>query len=142
MDRIDQQLIAILRQDGRRAIADLAADIGASRATVRNHLNRLEDRGVIRGYTVQLNTDFDDYPVRAVMMIEIKGKPCPKIVKQLMGVPQVLAVHSTNGRWDYIVELGADNLSEFDDTIQAIRLFESVSLTETSLQLTTYKQVR
>ena len=51
----------------------------------------------------------------------------------------MLAVHSTNGRWDFIVEIGANSLESFDQTIKAIRLLDSVSLSETSIKLTTHK---
>ena len=54
MDSTDLQLIALLRQDARSTVATLAAKLGVSRGTVTNRVKRLEDDGVITGYTVRL----------------------------------------------------------------------------------------
>lgn len=54
MDRLDQQLIGLLRQNARMHIADLAQKLGVSRGTVNNRLRNLEDQHVIVGDTVRL----------------------------------------------------------------------------------------
>ena len=56
MDQLDQQLIALLRQDARLAVADLAHKLQVSRGTVTNRLRKLEDSQVIVGYTCLLYT--------------------------------------------------------------------------------------
>ncbi|HUS53779.1 MAG TPA: AsnC family transcriptional regulator [Thermohalobaculum sp.] len=55
MDALDRELIALLRTDGRAAVANLAAGLGVSRATVKARLDRLGADGVIQGFTVVLN---------------------------------------------------------------------------------------
>ena len=57
MDSTDVQLIALLRQSARASVATLARKLGVSRGTVNNRLKRLEDQGVIVGYTVRLRPD-------------------------------------------------------------------------------------
>ena len=54
MDDTDQRLIALLRQDARATVATLATKLNVSRGTVTNRITRLEDTGVIVGYTVSL----------------------------------------------------------------------------------------
>jgi DNA-binding Lrp family transcriptional regulator len=51
----------------------------------------------------------------------------------------VVALHTTNGRWDLVAELRADTLEAFDKVLSAIRLIQGISNTETSLLLTTDK---
>jgi DNA-binding Lrp family transcriptional regulator len=53
----------------------------------------------------------------------------------------VLAIHSTNGRWDLIAEIGTPDLEAFDRTLSRIRLIEGISATETNLLLSTRKRV-
>src|SRR5918993_2580906 len=114
MDDLDQRLITLLRHNGRRSVSDLALTLGASRATVRARMERLERSGDIVGYTVILRADAVALPVRGIMLIEVEGRAGDRVVDALGGFPEVSAIHTTNGKWDLIVELGASNLSDFD----------------------------
>ena len=67
MDQLDQQLIALLRQDARLAVADLAHKLQVSRGTVTNRLRKLEDTQVIVGYTVRLRPESQPERIRAWM---------------------------------------------------------------------------
>jgi DNA-binding Lrp family transcriptional regulator len=75
--------------------------------------------------------------VRGLMMLGIEGRGADRICHRLLGLPAVQAVHSTNGRWDLIVEIGADTLVEFDDVLAQIRRLDGVTTSETSLLLST-----
>jgi len=142
MDRLDQQLVTLLRHDGRRSVSDLAAELGVSRATVRVRMERLERDGDILGYTVILRNDAIEVPVRAIMMIEIEGHVLDKVIRLLGGFPEVAAIHTTNGRWDLVVELGAATLTDFDTVLRRIRLLPGITGSDTSLLLTTPRTTR
>ncbi len=137
MDDTDQYLIAELRRDGRASVQALAARLGVSRATVRARLARLQAQGEILGFTVLTRGDVADAPVRGLMMIGIEGRGTERIRARLSGLPQVTAVHSTNGRWDLIVELSAQSLAELDTVLTQIRAFEGITASETNLLLAT-----
>ncbi|MDQ7070302.1 MAG: Lrp/AsnC family transcriptional regulator [Rhodobacterales bacterium] len=139
MDSIDQQLIAALRHDARASLSALSTQVGVSRTTVRARIERMQNRGDIIGFSVVLRGDVADDPVRTVMMIGIEGRGTDRIVRQLNGLSQVRAVHSTNGRWDLIVEIGTSTLEQLDEVLKAIRRFEGVATSETSLLLATKK---
>ena len=137
---LDQQLIAALRHDARLSISDLAKSLGVSRATLRARLDRLKSSGEILGFTVVLKVDRFQLPIRATMMLAIEGKRADSVIHQLCGMPEAQAIHTTNGRWDIIVELGAADLAAFDAVLGRIRMVEGVSATETSLLLATRKR--
>lgn len=139
MDDTDLQLISALRHDGRASVSDLASLLSISRATVRARLDRLRESGDVIGYTVVLKEDVARDPVRALMCIGIEGRGTDRILRQLSGLPQVRAVHSTNGRWDVIAELGTDTLEALDDVLFRIRKFDGITQSETSLLLSTRK---
>lgn len=142
MDEVDGRLIAELRRDGRAALSDLADRLGLSRATVRARLERLVAKGEIAGFTVVTRSDVAAVPVRALMLIGIEGRGAERIMARLAGFPQVGAVHSTNGKWDLIAELGAQSLQELDGVIFRIREVEGVMTSETNLLLSTRKAGR
>jgi DNA-binding Lrp family transcriptional regulator len=139
MDDIDRQLIARLRDDARVPIATLAKQLKVSRGTVQNRLAKLESDGTIVGYTVRLKPQVDEHRIRALMTVSVEGNRTEAVLKALRGDPAVGALHSTNGRWDFVVELRADSLEAFDRVLGRIRLIEGVSNSETSLLLSTHK---
>ncbi len=142
MDALDEKLITLLRHDGRRSISDLALDTGASRATVRARIEKLEASGTILGYTVILRADTVEASVRGIMMIEIEGHVTDRVIRTLGGFPEISEVHATNGRWDLIVELSAATLTDFDAILRRIRLVPGITGSETSLILSTPRSTR
>ncbi|TKT69848.1 Lrp/AsnC family transcriptional regulator [Aquamicrobium sp. LC103] len=142
MDAVDQRLITILRHDGRSSLSNLATELGLTRATVRARLERLKNSGEIIGFTVILRSDAIDLPVRGIMMIEIGGRSADAVIKALNGYSEVSAIHTTNGKWDLVVELGTSDLIEFDQVLRRIRLIPGITNSETSLLLATPRSVK
>ncbi len=139
MDDLDRNLISALRHDARASLSDLALLLGVSRTTVRGRIERLRERGDIVGFSVVLKQDAHRDPVRGLMMIGIEGRGAERVSRQLNGLTEVRAIHSTNGRWDLIVELGTETLEALDEVLGRIRRFEGVSTSETNLLLATRK---
>ena len=137
VDDLDQALIAQLRRDGRASVLHLADRLGVSRATVRPRLALLLERQEILGFTAITRADAQDAPVRGLMLIGIEGRGADRIMARLTAMAQVTAVHSTNGRWDLIVDLAAGSLSELDDVLRRIRDLDGVMTSETNLILST-----
>lgn len=137
MDDLDQRLLSALKRDGRASLSELAHDLAVTRTTIRSRMARLQQSGEIAGYAVLTRADVAPHPVRGLMMLGIEGRGTEKIMQRLIGLPEVLAVHSTNGTWDLIVEIGTGTLENFDSALFAIRRLEGVMRSETSLLLST-----
>lgn len=142
MDILDQRLITLLRHDGRMSVSDLAAELGTTRATVRARLDKLRQRGEVIGFTVILRADAIDQPVRGIMLIEIAGRAADAVIDALSGFPEISGIHTTNGKWDLVVELGAADLIEFDRVLRRIRLVPGITGSDTSLLLATPRSVK
>ncbi|GBD56718.1 Lrp/AsnC family transcriptional regulator [Gluconobacter wancherniae] len=134
-DKLDRQLLAILRQDGRAPVAKLAAAIGVSRGTVQLRLDRLLESGAILGFTVRARENHDT--IRAIMLIEVAGKSTTTVIRSLRAVPELHALHTTNGAWDLIAEIRTDTLENFDRVLREVRMIDGVLNSETSLMLST-----
>lgn len=142
MDSLDERLIILLRHNARRSLSDIALELGVSRATARARMERLEKTGEIAGYTVILRSESVEQAIRGIMLIEVGGHAADRVVQALGGFPEVSTIHSTNGRWDLVVELGTATLSEFDAVLRRIRLIPGVTGSETSILLATPRTTR
>ncbi|MBS7538221.1 MULTISPECIES: Lrp/AsnC family transcriptional regulator [Xanthobacteraceae] len=142
MDEIDQRLVSILRHDGRSSISNLAVELGLSRATVRARLERLEADGTIIGYTVVLRADAVFMPVRGLTMVEVEGRVVDRVIDALVGFPEIGAIHTTNGRWDLVIEFSAQSLTDLDTVLRRVRLVPGITASETTLLLATPRSTR
>ena len=139
MDDIDRQLIALLRKDARTPIATLAAKLGVSRGTVGNRLRKLEDNQVIVGYSLRLRPDAQPEGIRAWMAVRVDGNQTRAVVASLLGEPGVDSLHDTNGRWDLLAELRAENMAELSRVLERVRLTKGIANTETSILLASFR---
>jgi len=139
MDATDHKLLALLRKDARTPIATLANKLGVSRGTVTNRVTKLEDAGIIVGYTVRLRPDAQPTEISAWMSVAVQGNETRAVIASLLGEPGVATLHDTNGRWDLLAELRAANLAELSHVLERIRLIRGISSTETSIHLETYR---
>ena len=139
MDETDQKLLSLLRQDARLTVAALAAKLKVSKGTVTNRIHRLEDDGVIVGYTVRLRPDVQHNTIKAWMSIAVEGNQTRAVIASLLGEPGVATLHDTNGRWDLLAELRAESLQELAKVLERIRLLKGISNTETSIHLETFR---
>jgi DNA-binding Lrp family transcriptional regulator len=139
MDELDQQLIALLRQDARLSIADLAHKLRVSRGTVNNRLRKLQDQRVILGYTVRLRPEAEPERIRAWMGVQVEGNVVRQVTASLLGEPGVVALHDTNGRWDLLAEIEAQSTTGLSQVLERIRLVRGIRNTETNIHLATYR---
>ena len=139
MDTLDQNLLGLLRADARMSIATLAKKLDVSRGTIDNRIRKLEERGIIRGYTVRLRPEVETEDIVAWMSIAVEGHETRKIVSLLMGEPSVAGLHDTNGRWDLLAELRVPTIDQLSEVLDRLRTLKGIAATETSIHLKTFK---
>lgn len=135
LDKLDHDLIALLRKDARAPAAMLAKQLKASRSTVQNRIVRLQRAGVLLGFTVRLASEQAGHPVRAITQIEVRGGAGDKVIAALKRLPEVVSVYSTNGRWDLVAEVRVADLAGFDHALRQMRDIDGIAASETSLLL-------
>ncbi|MDR2250256.1 Lrp/AsnC family transcriptional regulator [Acinetobacter sp.] len=139
MNDTDRQILSLLRENARMSVTELAQKVRVSRATIQKRIEALEASGIITGYTVRIKPGFEQNMIRAWMSIVVEGNRMQNIIKVLRGEPVVNTLHTTNGKWDLLVELKAESLEQFDRALGRIRQIDGISYTETSILLSTYK---
>ena len=137
MDELDGRLIRALRRNSRASLSELSLDLGVQRNTVRARIEKLVNAGEIAAFTIHTRADVAHEPVRGLMMLEIAGRGAEKVAKALLRRPEVNALHSTNGTWDLVAEIGTDTLEAFDESLTTIRKMVEITRSETSILLST-----
>ncbi len=132
---LDRRLIAALRKDGRASIAALSEELGVSRTTVTKRIDSLTARGIIVGFSVRVRDYAEASQVRAISLIEVEGRTTDHVINELRGLPEILALHTTNGGWDLVAEMQCVDLQDFDAVLKSIRGISGVVNSETSLLL-------
>ena len=135
VDDLDRRLIALLRANGRESVVNLAERLGVTRATVNSRIDRLVESGVIIGFSVRVRDVSDPNSVRAIMLIAVEGRSTDQVIRGLRGIPEIGALHTTNGQWDLVAEIICDSLGTFDEVLGIIRGIEGIRDSETSILL-------
>ena len=135
LDDLDRALLSALRADAREPVASLARRLDVTRATVTSRIARLVDSGTILGFSVRVRADRDPDTIQAIALIEVEGRSTNEVIVHLRGIPEITALHTTNGGWDLVAEIRTDTLGNFDRLLGQIRSIDGVVNSETSLLL-------
>lgn len=136
-DALDRRLLALLRKDARMPIARLSKSLGVSRATIYARIQRLQQTGVIEGFTVRINPEVDRRQIRAHVLIKVTGKLARATEKQLHAIAQIVTLHALSGEYDLIAVLEAAHAAELNELIDRIAELEGVEKTTSSILLAT-----
>lgn len=139
MDDIDHQLITLLRGDARLPVSSLAQKLRLSRTTVQKRIDKLESSGVILAYTIKVKSDAVSHQIRAQMNIALEGNSANTVHAALRALPAVQSLYTTNGKWDVIAEIRADNLEVLNLVLGKIRCIEGIAASETNILLSVLK---
>jgi DNA-binding Lrp family transcriptional regulator len=136
LDAIDRRIIDLLGSDGRASIREVAERARIGRATAYNRIQRLQDIGVIRGFTVVLDPRKVGAGLAAYVYIKIDQhawRTVGHLVAQLPGVEHVSLV---SGEFDLLVLVRVHDPSDLRDVIlERLHAIEGVTATQTTFVL-------
>ncbi len=133
----DEQMIALLRQNGRLSVSEIARRLSVSRTAAQMRLQKLERNGVIAGYSVNLSADYLGNRVRALVMVKFPPGRRASIEQSLRDMPQVTSLYSISGAYDLAGVISAASMGELDETIDQIGCLEGIGETMSSIILST-----
>src|SRR5918994_1173816 len=104
VEEIDRQIVSLLSRDGRMSYTDLGKATGLSTSAVHQRVRRLEERGVIRGYSAVVDYEAVGLPLTAFVSIKpIDASEPDDAPDRLAGIPQIEACHSVAGDESHIL---------------------------------------
>lgn len=117
MDETDIRLVNALQRDGRRPVASLARELGMAPSSVKERMAKLEESGVIAGYTAVVDPAKAGWGVQAFLLATVeRGEP--EFEAHMKSLPQVRACYMTSGRFDYLLHVGAHDIGELAQFIR------------------------
>ena len=136
-DALDARLIALLANDARTGVVQLADRLSVARNTVQARLKRLVEEKVVRGFMPLIDLPAVGVAVEGFAAIALEQAHLDVVVQELATLPQVLEVHATTGREDLLVRLAAQTHADLQDVIQRVVSIPGVAHSDTRIVLST-----
>jgi Lrp/AsnC family leucine-responsive transcriptional regulator len=138
VDGTDLEIIDMLVRDGRGTLAEIGATVSLSAPAVKRRISRLEETGVITGFTAVLDHEKLGRSIEAFTELRFAGKTkVADIAGIARDLPEVEAVYTTAGDPDALVHLRVRDVADLTRVIDLLRRSGRVTGTKTLIVLGT-----
>jgi Lrp/AsnC family transcriptional regulator, leucine-responsive regulatory protein len=142
LDDIDKEIVRLLREDGRRTVRDVANQVGLTVAPVKRRIDRLEETGVINGYTARVDTAKLGGDLEAVVELRVAGNLELKLILAFAeDVPEVVEVLTLAGDPDAIARIRAANIHDLQRVVNLLRKNGKITGTKTLVILNSWSRL-
>jgi DNA-binding Lrp family transcriptional regulator len=139
-ENLDQKLVNALLGDGRASLRSLAEDLDVSVTTVSNHLSDLEEQGIIRGYTPNVDYDKLGYDVTAILQLKVEGSELVEVTESLAEHKQMVSVYEVTGDHDIVAVGKFEDTDDMNDEIKRLLNDPAIKESNTSVVLNAPKE--
>lgn len=141
MDNIDIKILRCLTKDARMNASQISTTVNLSVSAVIERMKKLENSGLIRGYTALIDERLAGYDVQAMISIRLEHpKYNQSFAKQMRDHRCVMECFYITGDFDYIARVAAGSTEELTKVLDDIKQIPGVSLTRTYVVLDNIKQ--
>jgi DNA-binding Lrp family transcriptional regulator len=138
MDEIDFQIVALLRDAARSSFKEIGSRVGLSAPAVKRRVDRLEERGVIRGYAAIVDEAKLGWATRGIVALMCDGRTSGAEIRAATApIPEVSAAYTVAGRASAMLLVHATDTAHLEDALERIRQAPGVRATETQIVLST-----
>lgn len=138
LDERDQKILALLERDARLPISELARQIALSPTAVRQRIARMEKDQVIKRYTIDMKRGDKEAGIKVIMILNLKGAHCKKLVAALGHLPELRKFWSLTGELDVTLLLHVSNVERLGDITSLISDHELVDKVQTHVVTETH----
>jgi DNA-binding Lrp family transcriptional regulator len=136
IDRLDAQLLNLLRERPRIGLVEVARVLGVARGTVQARLEKLQRSGVVTGFGPDIGVGPLGFPILAFVTIELQQGRLDDAIAVLRDVPEVLEVYGTTGPEDLICRVATRDTEHLQSVLGIILASHAVQRTSTHIMLT------
>ena len=138
IDNISLKILGLLQENARMSYTEIGQKIGMASTSVKERIEKMEDAGIIKQYTITLDNEKLGYPINAIITLSCSGAYTPKeqvIVDMLSEYPQVLEVLRISGKNDFLVKVCVQSMDEYKEINNKLGKFGQI---ETAFIVTSF----
>ena len=136
VDALDARIIDLLTSEPRIGVLECSRRLGVARGTVQARLDKLTERGVIRGFGPEVVPDALGYGVTAFVTLEIRQRyGHVPVTTHLAGIPEVLEAHTITGLGDLLCRIVARSTADLQRVIDQVMSHEGIVRASTNIAL-------
>lgn len=140
IDELDRKILRAYLLDARISFRELALKLGVSTTTVQSRTTKMENAGIIRGYTTVLDHEKVGFQLTALTEVSVAKGKLLELEREVAGMPQVLAVYDVTGLTDAMVIAKFRSREDLSKFTKALLAMPFVERTNTHIVLTTVKE--
>jgi DNA-binding Lrp family transcriptional regulator len=140
VDETDRNILRLLQEDSRKSFNKIAESLGIAVGTAYNRVKHLEDKGILKGYTVVLDPTKLGYGLTALILIQADGRYLPEVEKELAKLDEVISIYDITGDYDVAVVARFMNRATLNNFIKSTLKMPHVSKTVTNVVLNVVKE--
>jgi DNA-binding Lrp family transcriptional regulator len=140
VDDIDRKIMRLLQEDARKSFNKIADSLGIAVGTAYNRVKSLEDRGILKGYTIMLDSVKLGYGLTTLILIEAEGRYLPEVEKELSKLDEVICIYDITGDYDVAVVARFKNRDTLNSFIKSTLKMPHVTRTVTNVVLNVVKE--
>jgi DNA-binding Lrp family transcriptional regulator len=140
LDETDRNLLSLLNTDARQSQRQLARKLGVAQGTVTNRIKRLEEEGVLSGYSAVLNPEKIGWTMTIMAGLRIAKGRMIDVQQKIAADPRVFAVYDVTGDWDSMVLARVKDREDLDNLTKTVFTLDGVARSFTHVVLNTVKE--
>ena len=140
VDDIDRNIIRLLQEDSRKSFNKIAESLGIAVGTAYNRVKTLEDKGILKGYTIIVDPTKLGYGLTALILIQADGRYLSEVEKELAELDEVISIYDITGDYDIAVVARFMNRATLNSFIKSTLKMPHVSKTVTNVVLNVVKE--
>ena len=140
MDEVDRKIIRLLQEDARKSFNKIADSLGIAVGTAYNRVKNMEDMGILKGYTVMLDSAKLGYNLTALILIQADGRYLPEVEKDLAKIDEIISIYDVTGDYDIAVIARFKDRVSLNNFIKSTLKMPHVTKTVTNVVLNVVKE--
>lgn len=133
----DEELISILRCNARASVSDIARSLNVSRTAIQNRINKLENNGIIKSYSIELGKVYKNQLTSINVSLKVKPNLRKNVSIALRKIHQISTIYSISGEFDLLMIIEVQTLQDLSSILEVICNLDGVERTNSSIILDT-----